>query len=102
MRTAQHGLIVGYALIVVCVALFYAVARLIPDTNAGGSLIAFLAIVIPCWAVAFATFCGSIVCAGRSLYQTPLTRTVSGYVTLTTSLLSAAALMIFFVRTGGV
>ena len=103
MQTARRGLITAYGLLVLCVVWNWFSPCLYPVEHDLLDLSSFFitwGVIAPCATVAFAIFCGGVVCAGRALYGEAASRTASGYVTLVLSLLSACALFGLGVRGG--
>jgi hypothetical protein len=93
MRTASRGLIVAYGIIGAAWFFLIAVApHVLPDLGKLGFVVLVGGPFIIVHGVALAVFCGSLVCAGRSLYREPTSRTFGGYVIFTLSALPALAL----------
>ena len=93
MRTASRGLIVAYSIVVAAWVFLIKIApHVLPDVGKFGFVVLVDGPFIIVHGVALAVFCGSLVCAGRSLYREPPSRTFGGYAIFTLSALPFVAL----------
>jgi hypothetical protein len=92
MRTALRGLVLAY--VIIAVAWFGAlkVAPLFGDIGMGFALFVVGIPLLLAHAIAFAIFCGSLVCSARALYRQTDSRTVGGYAILLLSVVSVGIL----------
>ena len=92
MRTALRGLVVAY--VIIAVAWFGAlkIAPLFGDIGMGFAMFVVGVPVLLAHAIAFAIFCGSLVCSARALYCQTDSRTLAGYAVLLFSVISVGIL----------
>jgi hypothetical protein len=81
MHTASRGLIVAYGMVALAWLFVVKIApHVLPDIAKFGFVVLVGGPFIIVHGIALAIFTGSLVCAGRSLYLQPSSRTLRGYV----------------------
>jgi hypothetical protein len=80
MRTASRGLIVAYGMVALAWLFVTKIApHVLPDIGKFGFVVLVGGPFIIVHGFALAIFAGSLLCAGRSLYLQPTSRTLLGY-----------------------
>ncbi len=93
MRTASRGLVVAIGIVGLARLFLVGIApHVLPDIGKFAFVVLVGGPFIIIHGIALAVFCGSLVCAGRSLYCEPASRTLAGYIIFTFSAVPALGL----------